>query len=366
MKEKENWFLDLLGFAKGQNQKFIQSIILSVLSVMSGLGPYFCIYKIVERFVDQTVTAGYVLFFCGLSLVFYVLKILCFSRSTGLSHQLAYSVVAGLRKKVTDRFLHASLGQVQKFSIGEIKNMIVDKLENIEPPLAHFVPEGAGHLVLPVVSLIALCLIDVRIALSAMITFPAAIFCMMLTFRISGESFEKYNKSNAYMNSVIVEYIEGIEVIKAFGRAGVSYQKYADAIENFRTFVLKWMASTWVTMKLAFALFPSTLIGTLPMSLYLAEKGKITAAQAALAVMISMSMVSSLARLEVFFESTRQMKESVQEILKYLNMKELQEPKERAKIENYDVELKDVHFSYDEDHPENEVIHGVSLKIKQG
>ena len=86
------------------------------------------------------------------------------------------------------------------------------------------------------------------------------------------------------MNSAIVEYIEGIEVIKAFGRAGVSYEKYAKSITDFRTFVVKWLSSTWVTMKLAFALFPSTLIGTLPMSLWLAEKGILTTPQAALAV----------------------------------------------------------------------------------
>ncbi len=114
---------------------------------------------------------------------------------------------------------------------------MVDKIENIEPPLAHMVPEGAGHIVLP-----------------------------------------------------IVEYIEGIEVIKAFGRAGVSYEKYAKAITDFRTFVLKWLSSTQVTMKLAFALFPSTLIGTLSVSLYLASCGKITVAEAALAVMLSLSM----------------------------------------------------------------------------
>lgn len=102
------------------------------------------------------------------------------------------------------------------------------------------------------------------------------------------------------MNSTIVEYIEGIEVIKAFGRAGVSYEKYAKAITDYRAFVIRWMSSTWITMKLAFALFPSTLIGTLPVSLLLASREIITAPQAALAVMLSMSMVGSLAKLEVF------------------------------------------------------------------
>ena len=69
------------------------------------------------------------------------------------------------------------------------------------------------------------------------------------------------------MNSTIVEYVEGIEVIKAFGRAGVSYEKYVKAINDFRVFVVKWLSSTYLTMKLSFALFPSTLIGTLRVAL---------------------------------------------------------------------------------------------------
>lgn len=97
------------------------------------------------------------------------------------------------------------------------------------------------------------------------------------------------------MNSTIVEYVEGIEVIKAFGRAGVSYEKYVKAINDFRVFVVKWLSSTYLTMKLSFALFPSTLIGTLPVALALANWGIISAPQAALAAMLSISMVITIA-----------------------------------------------------------------------
>ena len=99
---------------------------------------------------------------------------------------------------------------------------MVDKIENLEPPLAHMIPEGAGHLVLPVVSIAALLCIDWRLALASLVTFPLSFFCMGLTFQISGKNFDKYDQSANYMNSTIVEYVEGIEVIKAFGRAGVS------------------------------------------------------------------------------------------------------------------------------------------------
>ena len=81
---------------------------------------------------------------------------------------------------------------------------------------------------------------------------------------------------NAHMNSTMVEYIEGIEVIKAFGRVGTSYEKYAKAILDYKKFVVKWLSSTWITMKMTFALFPSTLLGTLPVGLYLTMHGQLT------------------------------------------------------------------------------------------
>ena len=117
--------------------------------------------------------------------------------------------------------------------------MMVDKIENLELPLAHMIPEGSGHIVLPGVSIIALAVIDWRLALASLVTFPVSIICMGLTFKISGKNFDKFDESSLYMNSTVVEYIEGIEVIKAFGRAGVFYEKYAFAINDFRIFVVK-------------------------------------------------------------------------------------------------------------------------------
>ena len=359
--KQQNWFVTLLHYADGQRGKFVLSILFSIASVVSGLLPYYCFYRVLELFISGTLTSGGIVRWSLLALAFCLAKALLFSLSTGLSHHVAFHVLTGLRRRIAGNFLHAPLGSVQKFSIGEIKNLLVDKTENLEPPLAHVVPEGAGHLVLPLVSLIALVLIDWRLALGALVTVPAAVVCMLLTFVISGESFQKYNDSNAYMNSTIVEYVEGIEVIKAFGKAGVSYEKYAAAITDFRTFVLKWMSSTWITMKLAFALFPSTLLGVLPVSLWLAGGGVITAAQACLAVMLSMSMVSSLARLEVFSESVRQMQTTVEELQSYLTMERLPEADHPADLADYSVSLSGVRFSYGEDSPE--VLHGIDLDL---
>ena len=363
--EKKSWTSALFAYAEGEKKRLVLSVILSVLSVAMGLIPFYCMYEVICLFVAGTATAASIIKWCLFALVVYAVKILLFSLSTGTSHSMAYTILEGLRLRLADRFLHAPLGNVENHSIGEIKNMMVDKIENLDPPLAHMIPEGAGHIVLPIVSIIALAVIDWRLALASLVTFPLSFICMGLTFKISGESFDKYDKSSSYMNSTIVEYIEGIEVIKAFGRAGVSYEKYAGAITDFRTFVVKWLTSTFVTMKLSFALFPSTLIGTLPVALALANDGTITAAQAALAVMLSISMVGSLAKLEVFSENMRQVKFTVENLEEFLEMPELPEPKTRAEVKHTDVELKNVHFSYTGD-DKDEVLHGVNLKLPEG
>ena len=221
--KKKSWTSALFAYAEGEKKQLILSVILSVLSVMLGLVPFYCMYALICLFVAGTATAALAVKWCLLALLAYAVKILLFSLSTGTSHAMAYTILEGLRLRLADRFLHAPLGNVENHTIGEIKSMMVDKIENLEPPLAHMIPEGAGHVVLPVVSIIALLCIDWRLALASLVTFPLSFICMGLTFKISGKNFDKYDQSANYMNSTIVEYIEGIEVIeviKAFGRAG--------------------------------------------------------------------------------------------------------------------------------------------------
>lgn len=361
---KQNWLSCLLDYASGSKGKLFCSVLLSVISVVSGLLPYFCIYRILEHFIKGTADGQVIALWCLYALIAYVVKVLFFGLSTGLSHYVAYHILEKLRLRVADCFLHAPLGEVMAHSIGEIKNILVDKIEDIEPPLAHMIPEGIGHIALPVLSFASLIMIDWRLALSSLVTLPFSFLCMVLTFIISGKNFNQYNESNAFMNSVIVEYVEGIEVIKAFGRSGSSYEKFSKAILDYKTFVIKWLSSTWVTFKLAFALFPSTLLGTVPMSLFLASGGEITPAMAALGVMLSMSMVTSLAKIEVFSNNIKQVQMTVEELQNYLEMPVLSEPEKRALPLGTNVEINDVHFSYTAEG--EEVLRGVSLNLSEG
>ena len=162
--KKKSWTSALFAYAEGEKKQLILSVILSVLSVMLGLVPFYCMYALICLFVAGTATAALAVKWCLLALLAYAVKILLFSLSTGTSHAMAYTILEGLRLRLADRFLHAPLGNMENHTIGEIKSMMMDKIENLEPPLAHMIPEGAGHVVLPVVSIIALLCIDWRLA----------------------------------------------------------------------------------------------------------------------------------------------------------------------------------------------------------
>ena len=362
--EEKKWFGTLLSYAKGSGGRLGVSVVFSMISLIAGLIPYYLVYRMLDRYIAGSLDQAYVLHMSLAALGAYLLKVLCFGISTGISHYVAFHVLEGLRLRVADTFLKAPLGKVYEHSIGEIKGVIVDKIEDIEPPLAHVVPEGAGHILLPLVCFIALVMVDVRVALAALLALPLGLLFMMLTFKLSGENMTKYQEANSHMSSMIVEYVEGIEVIKAFGKAGVSYEKFAGSIRNYRDFVIEWLRSTWVTMKLAFAFMPATLLGVVPVSILLVGKGSMTVPEMALSVMLAMSMVISMAKIEIFSNGLRQMQYTVLEIQKLLQIKSLPEPDTEKLPEHYSIELRDVHFTYDEE--EGEVLHGIDLTMEEG
>ncbi len=362
--EDKKWFGTLLSYAKGSGGRLLVSVIFSMLSLISGLIPYYCVYRILDRYIAGTVDEAYAVNWCLAALCAYLVKVICFGISTGISHYVAFNVLEGLRLKVADTFLKAPLGEVYAHSIGEIKGVIIDKIEDIEPPLAHVVPEGAGHILLPIICFAALATVDIRVALASLLALPLGLIFMMLTFKLSGRNMAKYQEANAAMSSMIVEYVEGIEVIKAFGKTGVSYEKYAGSIRDYRDFVIEWLKSTWVTMKLAFAFMPATLLGVVPVSILLVGKGSMTISEMALSVMLAMSMVISMAKIEVFSNGLRQMQYTVMEVKKFLDIESLPEPETERLPDEYTIELNDVHFTYDDE--QGEVLHGIDLTLNEG
>ncbi len=358
------WYNTLLWYASYCKGKMILSIVLSISGVLLSLIPFYAIYKIIEKVIANSITLEFGLKYCIIAAVSYILSSVFKSISTGLSHVSAYTILEKLRLSVIDKFNRAPLGYVSGKSIGEIKNMVVDRIDNLEMPIAHVIPEFSGNFVLPIVVFVILMIIDYRMALASLVTVPLTIIPFSFLTKGFNEKYAKYIKSGNDVSSAIVEYVEGIEVIKAFSKSQSAYKKYSDAIEGFRSFALDWLKSTWLAVKLSFAIFPSTLLGTLPLGILLYIKGAITPSELCLCLMLSMGMMGSLANIEIFMNDLRKMRYTVEETTEFLDMEELPEKQTEVIFNNYNIEFEDVSFSYEQDN-EQKAVNNISFSMNQ-
>lgn len=153
---------------------------------------------------------------CWIGLGAYAIRFLLYGISTSLSHISAYTILENIRLTLAQRLMKAPLGTVIGESVGKLKSVLVDRVETIELPLAHMIPECISNLLLPVAVFVYLVCIDWRMALAMLVTVPLAFIAFAIMMKNFNKLYADYMESNNYVNGVIVEYVEGIEVIKAF------------------------------------------------------------------------------------------------------------------------------------------------------
>ncbi|CUU48766.1 ABC transporter ATP-binding protein [Clostridium beijerinckii] len=364
MKEK-SWISIILSLAKEHKHLMILSVACGIASVAAGMVPYFGVANIIVMFFNDTKTFENILFWSAICLLGYFMKIFLFTISTLLSHNSAFHILKNMRRKVSTKLMYAPLGSVMGETVGKLKNVMVDEIEKMETPLAHMIPEFTSNMLIPIGIFIYITYIDWRMALAALITIPLGMMPYLMVMKSYKKKYDKYMEANNYMNSTIVEYIEGIEVIKAFNQSTSSYEKYKNAVISFRDYTLDWFKSTWKYTSSAAAILPSTLLGVLPIGLYLYMEKEITASSFAICIILSLGIIEPILKLSDFINEMQIINYAVQATNDLLELKELESTTKEVTFKNYDVEMKNVSFSYDES-KENNVLDNVSITLPQG
>ena len=319
MKER-TWLSILLSYAGPCRGKMAASVALAVVSVAGGFVPYLGVYQILRLFVERRAGLEGILLWCGVCLAGYAVKVAGYALSTMLAHVSAYTILEGLRLQVADQLMRAPLGEVESRPIGAMKSTIVDRIEDVEPPLAHMIPELSSNLLLPLAVVIAMFAIDWRMGLALLVTIPVALVPMAAGMRSYNKNYAAYMAANNHVNSVIVEYVEGIQVVKAFSQGERSYAKFAQAVSSFRDFTLNWFRCTWASMNLCLSILPTTLLGTLPVGIYLYQTGVLDPAQVTLCLMMALGIVSPLMRATAFINSMKSMQFAVKDTRELLDL----------------------------------------------
>ncbi|MDC7124814.1 MAG: ABC transporter ATP-binding protein [Spirochaetales bacterium] len=361
--KKKNWIRVVLDFAANCRGKMIVSVICAVISVFGGIVPYFAVYNIIKLFIEGDPTTSNIVFWGLIALAGYAVKQLFFLVSTMLSHISAYTILENIRKRMADRLMRAPLGTVLNDTAGRIKNTIVDKVEEIELPLAHAIPEVFSHMLLPIAVFVYLCLIDWRMALVTLVTIPVAAISISILMRGFSEKYNKYMKSSDHVNSVIVEYIEGIEVIRAFNQSASSYEKFSYSVRSFLDFSLEWFRSTWPVMNFSLAVLPSSLLGTVPLGIHLYSTGSLSVAEFAISIILSLGIVAPLMKLQMIVNDIKAIDYAVMTADDFLNLEPIPDTDVNASISGCGIKFNDVSFSYSNN---LKVLDGMNLEIVDG
>lgn len=363
-KNEQSTASSLLRFAGPYKGRYALSICLSVLGVASGLVPYYAAAQMLIGLIGTERSFSFYIFWGTVAAVGYLAKSTFAILSTSVSHTATFLALRDIRKQIVDKFSRMPMGTLLNTPSGQLKDTLVDRVEGLETPLAHLLPEMSANVLVPVFIVVYLFVLDWRMALISLITIPVGMVFMATILKTYPQQYEGSVKINQRMNNAVVEYVNGIEVIKAFNQSAASYGKYSDAVHENADYFYKWMKSCQWAMASYNAICPAVLITVLPAGVLFYAAGSITSANLITIIILSLGIVGPLIAASNFADSLGMVGTVVNEIAALLDGPELVRPTQPVSLDSQEIRLNDVSFSYNND-GDNAIQH-IDLTIKPG
>ena len=199
-------------------------------------------------------------------------------------------------------------------------------------------------------------------ALAALITLPIGMLCYKGMANGYEEKFQGLIMRVRKMTSTVVEYIGGIEVIKAFNQSANSYQKYSDAVEDNAAYAVNWMKSVQLYKSMLVTIWPSVLVCVLPIGCVLYRNGSLSVPAFVTCIVLSLGIITPILNAMNFTDSISQMKSVVGELCAVLDEKELDRPETPVSIHSSNIVLENVSFSYESEKP---LLKNINLSIPE-
>lgn len=352
----------LFAFVGESNSKMRISILLAVLGEMFGIVPFLMVALLADELYRGTATIQRVLFFSGIAAICQLIKMLLTWRSSLMSHKISFTILKNIREAITDRMAKVPMGIMLETPTGAFKNLIVDNVAKLEDSMAHFMPELPSNIAAPLCSILLIFILDWRMGLASLITIPLGILFFAAMMRGYGPRMENYMRSANDMNSSLVEYVNGIQVIKAFNRSASSYGKYSKSVNYFHDSTMEWWSQCWFWNAAARAVLPSTLLGTLPVGAWLYMEGTLSLPVFLISLVVPLGFVAPLMKVSEAMEQVSMIKGNLEQVTAFLKTPELVRPSEPVSLGERTYQFEDVHFGY----KETEVLHGISFQTRPG
>lgn len=345
-----------------EHGRLITAVILAVLGVAGGMVPYVAAAKIIVMLLAKEMSFSAYIPWLAAALAGFLVRTVLYNSALSVSHRATFQILKTIRQKLLAKLPKLPLGTVMDFSSGKIKEIIVDQVESMETTLAHLFPEMTANIVAPVLTVLYLFVLDWRLALLSLAVFPIAFVFMMMVMGNYAKDYQGAVKATTEMSSTMVEYINGIEVIKAFNQGKKSYSRLTDKVRANAQYYFDWMKRSQLGMSMAYAFFPAQMLTVLPFGWLFYSHGTLSIETFVTVIILSLGMAAPIVAAFNFVDTLAQVGTTVSQVDEILKAKEQEHGTKPVSLQDHNIEVKKVSFGYQEG---DLILKDVSLSIPE-
>ena len=348
----------------GEYKKYtVWAVIMMTLGIIASILPYFFLYQIISPLTrGESIDMTFLLIRVAAVAVCEIIYSVSYVQGLAFSHVSAYNTLKNLRISLQSKLEKQPLGSIKELGTGRIKKVFTDDIDQIELLLAHAIPEGIANVAIPVIIIILMFIYDWRLGLLSLVPLIVGMIAMGMMMHQGMSKMNAYYESAARMNNTIIEYVNGMEVVKVFNKDGDSYKRFGDVVRSYRDFTIAWYKVCWPWMATYTSVLPCLVLLMIPFGSGMVLGGIISLDKLILVMCMSFAVGPSFLKALNFAGKFPQLDYKIAELEKMMDKPALNEGTADFTGNNYDIEFKDIHFGYDE----TEVIKGVDLSLKQG
>ena len=346
-RDKQSSISKILQYAGAHRRTIYQAALCMTLGAAASIIPYLLVYTILEQVLNGLVPtlAGSGKMLAGILLAEIVYAVF-YMYGFQLSHRAAYNTLENIRRFLQENLERKPLGKVREMGSGAIKKLFTDDIESIELLLAHMIPEGIANLTVAVFALVTILVIDWQLALLTCVVIALGISVSGQMYRVGVEQMGSYFAAAKRLNNTIIEYVNGMEVVRVFNRQDEFGERFASSVTAYRDFALSWYKVSFPWMALYGSLFSNILLYSLPFGTLLILLGQLTLTRYILIICLSFGIAPLLLRCMSFIGAVPQASYKIQALEKAFDYPELKTGTAPFSGTGHDIEFRNVRFAY--------------------
>ncbi|MEA2051350.1 MAG: ABC transporter ATP-binding protein, partial [Euryarchaeota archaeon] len=352
---------ELFEIAGERKKDLIKGTILKIIESSFAGAPLIILYLTLNELFSASINIRTViLLVIGLAACFF-LQAIFYYWADAVNYPTGIRILSDLRIRLGEHIRKLSMGFYSERETGDLNNIINQDIKNIEIIPTFIYPQLVTAIALPVFIAVFLLFIDWRMALATLSVIPVALVILKTSRTVFKRLAKQRAKAAAEANSRIIEYTQGIGVIKAFGRIGSRFKKFEAAMADYKRTNVDLVVKL-VPPDVAFSAILGLGLGIILLSgSYLFLGGELSLEIFLLFLVLGLQIYVPIQNLFVYMAMMRVMDASMERVIEVLNRKPLPEPNDDPELNRFDIEFKNVSFKYED----TEVLKDVSFTVPQ-